>query len=302
MASAESSFGPEAGRAAQRRARSQVAPISDTDVASVAAFMQAEMGSGVSQADWMRVMNPPWKTEQPNHGFFLHQNGRVVGAYLAMYSERIVDGKRRQICNLGAWCVAEAYRADGLRMIRSLLRQKGYLFTDLTPNPTVVALDGRLGFTALDTTTYAVPNFPWPFRSGGVRVVDSAEQIEGLLTGRDYEIYQDHAATTVRHAVLSKDGATCYVMYRREWYKHLPMFATLLRISNPELFQKCQAHFYRYLLLRQRIPATLIELRVAGHRPTRSISVPGRTRMFLGENVDPAHIDYLYSELTCLKD
>ena len=57
----------------------------------------------------------------------------------------------------------------------------------------------------------------------------------------------------------------------------------------------------RYLLLKQRIIATLVEVRVVGHRPARSISVPGRTKMYLGEDIEPRHIDYLYSELTCLE-
>ena len=246
-------------------------------------------------------MTPPWDVEQPNHGYLLRENGRVVGAYLALYSERMIDGRPRRICNLGAWCVAEEHRASGLRLLRSLLRQRGYTFTDLTPNPNVVALNTRLGFAALDTARALVPNMPWPIRSNGVRVVDSPNEIDGLLCGQDQTIYRDHAATAAHHVVLTRGDRSCYVMFRRDRYKRRPLFASILYVGNPDVFRECALHFYRYLLLRRGIPATLAEVRVVGHRPPRSVMVAGPSKMYLSEDLEPAQIDYLYSELTCLE-
>src|ERR1044071_1303419 len=129
----------------------EVKPITDADIRAVAEFLRNDMRSGVPAADWQRAMTPPWDVEQPNHGYLMRENGRVVGAYLALYSERMIDGLPRRICNLGTWCVKDEHRASGLRLQRSLLRQRGYTFTDLTPNHTVVALNSRLGFAPLDT-------------------------------------------------------------------------------------------------------------------------------------------------------
>ena len=161
----------------------ELKPITEADIGEVAEFLHLRMNSGTSVATWHRAMNPPWDVEQANHGYLLRER-RVVGAYLASYSERMIDGRLRRICNLGAWCVAEQHRATGLRMLRSLLRQRGYTFTDLTPNPNVVALNTRLGFAALDTETALVPNIPWPVRSRGVRVVDTPNEIDGVLSGQ----------------------------------------------------------------------------------------------------------------------
>jgi len=281
--------------------RVTVEPITETDIPAVAEFMHVGMSSNRPAAEWQRVMTPPWDVGQPNHGFLLRANGKVVGAYLAMYSERVIDGRLTRFCNLGAWCVAEGHRANGLRMLRTLLRQKGYIFTDLTPNPTVVELNDRLGFARLDTTTALVPNTPWPVRRRGVRVIDRANEIERSLTGNELAIYRDHVSTAAHHAVLAKNGENCYVMYRRDSYKNLPLFATILHVSSPDLFRNCAPHFYRYLLLHRGIPATLAESRVVGHKPAKSVAVPGRTRMYLGEDLAPTQIDYLYSELTCLE-
>ena len=278
----------------------EVKPITDADIRTVAEFLHLEMSAALSAADWHRAMTPPWDVEQPNHGYFLHENGRVVGAYLALYSERMIDGRPRRICNLGTWCVADEHRATGLRLLRSLLRQRGYSFTDLSPIPNVVALNTRLGFAQLDTKTALVTNIPWPVRSRGVRVVDTPNEIDGLLRGRDQTIYRDHAATPVHHVVLARGDQSCHVMFRRNRYKRLPV-ATILYVGNPDLFRDCAPHLYRYLLLRRGIPATLVEVRLVGHRQARSVMVPGRPKMYLSEDLEPAQIDYLYSEMTCLE-
>jgi hypothetical protein len=281
----------------------EVKPITDADIQAVAEFLRNDMGSGVSAADWQRAMTPPWDVEQPNHGYLMRENGRVVGAYLALYSERMIDGRPRRICNLGTWCVADKHRATGLRLQRSLLRQRGYTFTDLTPNPTVVALNDRLGFATLDTARTLVPNMPWPVRARGVWVVDTPREIDGLLSGRDQAIYRDHAATAAHHVVLAKGDRSCYVMFRRDVgrFKRFPYFASILYVSDPDLFRDCSPHFFRYLLIRRGIPMTLAELRVVLHRPARSVMVGGPTKMFLSEDLQPGQIDYLYSELTCFK-
>jgi hypothetical protein len=281
-----------------------VHPITDADIPPVAEFLHLAMNSAVSAADWQRAMTPPWDDEQPNHGYLLRDNGRVVGAYLAFYSERMIDNRPRRICNLGAWCVAPEHRASGLRLLRALLRQRGYTFTDLSPSGNVVALNIRLGFAVLDTATAFVPNLPWPLRSKGVRVVVNRPAIENLLCGRDKKIYRDHAAAiAAHHVVLTKGDRSCYVMFRRYWdrRKRVPLLASILYVSNPDLFRDCAPHFYRHLLLRRGIPATHAERRIVGHRPARSIMLAGRPKMYLSNDLEAAQIDYLYSELTCVE-
>lgn len=294
------SLGPRYGGLMADVCAVQVEPITDADIRTVAEFLRRGMNSTLSEADWQRAMIAPWDVEQPNHGYLLRQNGSVVGAYLALYSERVIDGRPRRICNLGTWCVADEHRATGLRLLRSLLRQRGYSFTDLSPNPNVVALNTRLGFARLDTETAVVANLPWPMRSRGVRVVDTPDHINGLLQGRDQTIYRDHAATAAGHVVLARGDQSCHVMFRRIRYKRLRA-AAIMYVGNPGLFRDCAPYFYRYLLLKHGMAVTLVETRLAEQRWGRSVLVSGPPRMFFSEDLEPAQIDYLYSELTCLK-
>ena len=278
-----------------------VAPIGDEDVRDVGEFLHRHLNARLSAEQWASCALPPWRTDAPNHGFMLRQGDDVVGAYLAFYSERTVAGDTRRVCNLAAWCVLEEHRAHGVRLARAMLRQKGYDFVDLSPSGNVIELNRRLGFELLDTSTALVPNLPVP-RRRGVRVLTHPMDIERALPEDEVRIYRDHRhAGAAWHFVVQVDGESCYVVARRDRRKRMPLFATLLHVSDPAVLARAGHAPYRHLLMRHRTLVTLAEQRVAG-RPPR-VSRPQRAprhRMFRSTHTPAADIDYLYSELTCV--
>jgi hypothetical protein len=280
----------------------ELTPITDTDVAEVAAFMHANLNAKVPIAAWGEAMRTSWTRDAPpNHGFMLRADGGVVGAYLAYYSDRLVDGASLRFCNLGAWCVLESHRFQGLRLLTSLLAQPDYHFTDFSPSGNVIALNRRLKFSELDTTTAVLPNLPWP--SGrGVRLHSSAAVLVERLAGADLQFYQDHRGTpAARHILLTVGEEQCYVVVRRDSRKGVRAFMSLLYVGNPELLRDHWRVLGHHLLTRFGVPATLVELRFAG-RPRGSYLAPSsRPRMFRSATLKADQIDYLYSELACLE-
>ncbi len=250
-------------------------------------------------------MRPRWGEPQPNHGFLLEDRGSIVGAYLALYATRLVDGRREPFCNLAAWCVLPTHRHQGLRLLRALLAQPGYHFTDLSPSGNVVELNRRLRFEALDTTTALVPNLPFPRlpRGEAIRLISEPRGVLDRLGDHERVLYEDHiGAAAAHHLVLARGPDTCYVVFRRDRRKDLPLFASLLYVSNPSLFEAGQRLVYRHLLLRHRIPFTLVELRVSrSRRPrlARMLRSP-RPKMYRSPTLAADQIDYLYSELVCV--
>jgi hypothetical protein len=276
-------------------------PIVDADVRrSAAEFLHAHLNSRVSAADWAASLDVPWEVDRPDAGLVLLDGDRVVGAHLAFYSERVIAGRRERFCSLGAWCVLPEYRFHGLRLLKALLAQDGYHFTDLSPSPAVAALNRRLGFRDLDTTTALELNLPWPGRG---TISSDPARIERTLTGRELELYRDHkAAPVARHLVLQRGDEWCYVMFRKDRRKRLPLFATILYVSHPRLFRAMARPLARHLLVRHGAFATLLEAHVVAHRPWPSVELPTpRPRMFRSPSLDAADIDYLYSELTCMR-
>jgi hypothetical protein len=283
-----------------------VRPIGTDDVPATAEFLHVNLNGRVSPDAWAQAMQVPWAVSQPNHGFLLAEKRSdaesVVGVYLAFYSERIIAGKAERFCNLGAWCVLPSHRFGGIRLLKALLAQPGYTFTDLSPSGAVVPLNERLNFTFLDTTTALMPNLPWPGWPGRSRIITDASVIRATLSGADLQRYLDHErAAAARHVLLVKDGRHCHVMFRRDRRKRLPLFASILYVSDTVLFHEMARPLARHLLLRHGIAATLAEARIVGGRPKLSVLVPDtRRKMFKSSNLQADQIDNLYSELVCV--
>jgi hypothetical protein len=275
----------------------RVCPIGHGDIPAVAQFLHEEMNSRVSPDSWARAVDTPWKPDPPNHGFALYEDSRIVGVYLGIYADREIRNRVERFCNLAAWCVLPTHRFHALRLLRALLAQDGYHFTDLSPSGSVVGLNRRLGFEFLDTTAAIMPNLPWPVVSG-VKVIADRQAIERTLTGADLEIFQHHAqAAAARHVVLRDGPEWCYVIFRKDRRKNLPLFASILYASNPTLLRRGWPALSRHLL-RHGALATLAELRVVGARPPLSLLVAApRRKMFRSRTLAPDDIDNLYSEL-----
>ena len=283
--------------------RTEVRPIAPDDVAAVAEFLHQNLNQRVSTGAWAASVEVPWEDDRPNAGFMLLADGSVVGAHLAFYSQRVIDGRTERFCNLGAWCVLEQYRLNGLKLLTSLLAQDGYHFTDLSPSGNVIDLNGRLGFQFLDTTTAMVPNLPWPSVPGHCRIVADSQRLSARLRGAELQIYRDHAGTAAaRHVLLVRGDRQCYVIFRKDWRKGLPVFATVLYASDPDLLIEQIRPFGRHLLLRHGLAVTLLERAVVPGRPRVSFVVPDNphVKMFKSPTLQPDHIDYLYSELECV--
>lgn len=278
-------------------------PILPHDIERVADFLHARLNSRLSTSDWSRAIGTPWsEMHQPNHGFMLVRDGEVVGANLAFYSSREVDGSVEQVCNLAALCVREDLRAHTVRLVRALLKQREYSFTDLSPSGNVVAMDERLGFLRLDTTTTARPNLPGR-KPHDIAIISDHDQIERALSDRDLRIFQDHRqCEAARHVVIRSGDRHCYVMFRIDRRKRLRVFASLLYVGDPALYVQHGSHLGSFLLRRHRALVTLVERRLIGSQsfPGPQVALRGRPKLYKSERLTPTQVDYLYSELTCV--
>lgn len=277
----------------------EVTPITDADVAAVAAFLHSNLNDRVP---WNRaISSASWKASAPNHGFMLRVGERVVGTQLAFYSERLIAGRVERFCNISSWCVLPEFRFHSLRVHKAVLAQDGYHVTSFTPSETVVPIHVRFKFRSLDTSAVLIPNLPWPSRPGRTKISADPDVIESTLAGAELELYRDHAqALAARHLVLIRDEDSCYVMYREMRQKGVP-FAAILHVSNPGLFRRAMMPLTRYLLIRHRLLATRAELRLIGHQPPPlSVRRTSWPKMYRSDSLEPDQIDDLYSELVCV--
>jgi hypothetical protein len=91
------------------------------------------------------------------------------------------------------------------------------------------------------------------------------------------------------------------VVFRRDRRKNLSLFASLLYVSDPDLFRSVSRVFSRHLLFRHGVLLLLAEQRMVKHRPWPSVRLgSNRRKMVKNADVDLDRIDYLYSELACV--
>jgi hypothetical protein len=270
----------------------ELAPITRGDVPRVAAFLHRHLDDAVSVDRWTRAIAVPWSDA---FGFMLVDDGDVVGAQLAWRSQRTIAGREEPFCNLGSWCVLPEHRTHSLRLVRAALADRDCHYTDLTPRPEVVAINERLGFRHLDTTTLLVPNLPW---RGAGNVTDDPAILERTLTGGPRQIWLDHRdAEPARHVLLRRGHAWCHVLLRLERRRGL-RFASVLHVSDPVLFAAMTRALGSHLLLRHRAVAMLVEPRIAGSRPRPAFALRStQPKMFRSSRLELAHADDLYSEL-----
>ena len=279
----------------------RVEPIRPEDLARVGDFLHRNLNERLSPAAWAAALVPPWAVAAPNHGFMLTSGEDVVGVNAAIYSSRVVRGERHEFCNVAALCVEERARPHAVRLIRAILRQPGYDFTDLSPSGSVVELDRRLGFAPLPTETTLVVNLPRP-PGRRFRLLTRPDEIAARLTGVDATVYADHrSAAAARHLVVVDGDDHCYVVFRKDRRRGLPLFATILFVSDRELFRAASGVVSSHLLLRHGAVGTLVERRVAPVSAplTRTLAHP-RPKMFKSGTLEAADVDDLYSELTCV--
>ena len=280
-----------------------VRPILGPDVPAVARFLHEHMNSRPGVEAWQALMSPRWSENPPNHGFQLVAETGIVGAYVAVYSSRVVGGAVRQFCNLAAFCVLPEHRTHGLRLYRAILGQRGFEFTDLSPSGNVIKLNERMGFKRLDNATTLVPNLPGRLRPP-ISLSEDPATIRAALAEPDLAVYADHQdAPAAKHLLVRSDEEYAYLMYRRDRRKRLPVFASPLFVGGSRpLLKSAWRGVAGHLLIKHGLLATLAEHRVLGFVPSpgRTLSQP-RPKMYRSKALSAGEIDYLYSELTLLQ-
>ena len=280
------------------RASVEITPIRDDDLNAVAEFLHTHLNDQVPWAE--ACASAPTNMCPPNHGFMIRDGAQVVGALLAIYSERMISGRPERFCNMGSWCVLPAYRSRSMSLLKTLLAQEGYTFTVLTPDEGSQEILAWLGFRVLDRAAAVIPNLPWPTLPGQTQLSADPEVIDRTLTGAQSAFYRDHAhALAAQHLVLTRGEEYCYLIWREAIYGRKPV-AQILHVSNPGLFHRSLLALSRYLLIQHRLVATLAELRMVGHKPLLSVNFTVWPKMYRSSGLAPEHIDYLYSELVCV--
>ena len=280
-----------------------VRPISDDDLAGVAEFLHAHLNERVPAAAWLRAFTPPWAFEQPNHGFMLVDDaGEIVGAYAALYSERTIGDRQERVCNWPPGACARTSGSTASACSRRLAQERLHVHRPLAEwERRAPQHPSRLHRARHRHRARAHAALAAPVGRAGE---PDPDVIDTALTGDQRDLYRDHAGlAAARHLVLFDGDRSCWVVFRMDRRKKLPpVFASILHVSDQDLFRRRIRTVGSHLLLHHRAAALLAEQRVTGTLdvwPRFTLGAP-RRKMFPSSTMSVDEVDYFYSDLTCL--
>ena len=282
-------------------ARVQVTPIAEADLPAVGRFLNENLNRRIHAEQWVNALTHPWSASRPNHGFHAHDGDRLVGAFCAIYSDQVIENRVEKFCNPHSWCMLDEYRGESVVLPLQIIRQRGYNFTMLTPNPKVAEIFRHLGFRNLDDEMLTFPNVPMPrsFRSSRVLRcrTDDISEVLPESARRDFEAHRE--IPWLRFAAFGEGDDVCLIVYKPDRWKRMPC-ARIIDVSDPAAFDRHLPLLTRHLLANGLL-VSRVERRFLSARPALAHSeVRGQPKLFLSERLKDAQIRDLYSELVAL--
>jgi len=276
-------------------------PITGDDVADVAVFLHKHMNGDFSNEEWERGLRVCWTDNPPNLGFMLQTPDGVVGVICALYSDQIIGGEQKSMCNPHTWCVLEPYRGKSVSLILALIRQPGFHFTMFSPNLEGEEIFSYLGFKPLEREMRILLNIPKLYPESGKKVTSSEQGMVENLPVREHQCYEDHRDFKWLHFLFYEHEGKCgFLIYKREKYKRLPC-AKLIYISDKPLFMNCWSSIRTVLLISHGIFTTRLEKQLLRKDPGFSYATnPASAKFYLSESLPAEAIDYTYSELVSM--
>jgi len=279
----------------------EVLPILPGDLEAVAKFLHENLSRRISPSAWQDSLTHRWAASQPNHGMHLRDNGQIVGALCAVYSDQVIDGKPERFCNPHSWCVLDEHRHASINLVLAVLRQRDYHFTMFTPNPKVAQVFMGLRFRLLDDGLLFFPNLPrwWPSARGSF-VEARNDHIAARLSGPALAEFQAHRAIPwLRFVAFGCPGDACLAIYKRGRWKRMAC-AMLGHLSDPLAWQQ-HGHLLRQHLLGLGMPVSRIESRFVPVAPLLAYRTKRtQPKLVSTRTLTDSQVRDVYSELMAL--
>jgi hypothetical protein len=279
-----------------------VSPITAEDIPAAGQFLHENLNRKISAARWAESLQHRWAENPPNHGAKLVHDGRIVGVCCAIYSDQVVEGKVEHFCNPHSWAVLDEFRNSSINLVLYLVKQKGWHFSMLTPNPKVEQIFRHLGFKDLPKEMLFLPNLPSPQILSPRSVIETTPgKIEALLSPAAAKEYRDHSSIPwLRTVVFGVQGDMCLVFYKPMRKKKLPG-ARILGLTDRAAFSRHFGLLGHHLLVNRGLVFSRIERRWVDEVPPWPLRTErSEPKLFLSRTMDPRHFRDMYTELMAL--
>jgi hypothetical protein len=283
-------------------AASQVIRITADLLRDACQLLHDEFSSDISVETWMSQFQYPWLREKPDYGVALFRpNEGIVGVFIAIYSDQMIDGKVERFCNVGSWYVKPRYRGEGIRLLRALMKIKNQTLTSFSTIPDTVKIGCALGWKKLDEHVYLIPNFGFFPGARKLRVLTSFDEIFATVDERHKQIMSDHGRRIPARYVLVTDGNSwCFSVHKKQARRGIE-FTVPIYLSDRILFRRWIAHFLSAYRSLDGCWMTLCPPRFLPNPPAIRVRLAEPApAIFKSKGVAPEDVTELYTETMTL--
>jgi hypothetical protein len=260
----------------------------------------------ITKEHWRQLFVDHSGCQDGRFGYIMFDGQSAVGFIGTTFSERIFRGEKLRLCNMSAWVVKNEYRSHSLSLFAKVTANKTTTFTNITPNPQVVRVCQKMGFTLMDKSERIILPSLTGMRRRSAKVLTERGDVEAALSGEQLKICRDHSLPWNRHALIQTPEGECYVMMNRSEKtikgKLRAPFARVHHFSNADIFAEHADYLALALAVDLKVVGMITEERMLrGRKIWHSFPRPGaRTGAFKSSKLTAVDIDNLYSEMVLL--
>ena len=224
--------------ATKEHARAELLPVRLSDIDRICDFLTTHLRGFDSATRYRVLFEYPWLPDPPARGFFLEDEGAVVGFLGAIYSDRVIGGYLRRFCNLTAWCVLPRYRAQSLDLLFAVTREPDQTIVNLTPNPNVQRILKALQYGVLDSCKlFTIPGAHWwtLLHDECLQVFTDPADVLLRLDDDGRQLMRDHDGSGCRHTLIRGREGDCHVISNRRVKKAYSVFRDSIRAKPQDV-------------------------------------------------------------------
>jgi GNAT superfamily N-acetyltransferase len=280
-----------------------VRPATNDEVDDISGFLHSHMSAKVSQEQWRRILDYPWRPRDVDLGRVAVDGDRIVGFLGLVYADRKVGSVTERFCNVCAWYLLRDYRGRGIgdNLLTDAVADPLVTYTNLTATLASAQAFCNRGFRVLDEDRLLF--YPEPGEST-VRV--SLKHIEGLDTANEflhteaYRIWCDHRDFNVVHLVAQLGMKSCYLVFSvKRKGADLLYHEVLYASDHTFLAEHAQAISNGFLNSKDAVLAIDRRFLPMVSRTAKAETIR-LVRLYRSTCLQPRHVDHLYSEIALL--
>ncbi|MBF0381184.1 MAG: hypothetical protein HQL69_09210 [Magnetococcales bacterium] len=286
-----------------KKIKVQINPITAEDMDEVGSFLHTHFNPRWNVEEWKKLFLSGWDSSQSDMGRVARVGEEVVGVIGALYSNRVINGRKESFCNIHSWVTLESHRTASLQLLMALITDGSRHYINVTANQKAYQSSRFVKFKVLESHFHAFPNTPsvTGLLNFACKIIKTPQTVKEALDHLAPGVYDDFAQTSnLQQWLLQKNGQSLHLVFRKTTWKSWSC-AQIVRADPIELLQSWLPVIKTNMFF-NKIAYTTVDSRFLGGKkqPFMQSSQYPVPLIYLSNHLQPQQIDNGYTDRVIL--